>query len=204
LELTPNNDSPTITGFSTVVFVQTMAYKTPVKNSDDLGSFDDFANALAKGYDEYVSLVEDFALRYPRLRATVAPLGRAYQVIRNEHFDLWSNSMYANDDFHPSPHGTWLEACLLHCIVTHGQKFALFDHNGENDDENENDDDSMEIWWKQARYLQPSTNANGDSQEPLRLPTRAEAVLLNDIAYRVYLERQVIEKAVENNTGSKL
>jgi len=198
LELTPNDGSKTMmTGDSTVVFVQTMAYKTPVKNSADLGSFDDFTNALAKGYDEYVALVEHFALRYPGLRATVAPLGRAYQVIRDEHFDLWSNSMYANDDFHPSPHGTWLEACLLHCIVTK-KKFALFDHDGENGD------DSMEIWWKQARYLQPPTYPNGDLQEPLRLPTRAEAVLLNDIAYRVYLERVAIEKAAKNNNGSRL
>jgi hypothetical protein len=209
MEVSNNRSSSSSSTTTTVVFVQTMAYKTPVINSAELGSFDDFTNSLAKGYDEYVALVEAFAAndRYPNqqlLRATVAPLGRAYQVIRSEHFDLWSNAMYANDDFHPSPHGTWLEACLLHCVVTGGQKFALFDHDGENNNngENENDDDSMEIWWKQARYLQPPTYPNGDPQEPLRLPTRAEAVLLNDIAYRVYLERVATENG--GNKSSRL
>lgn len=180
---------------TTIIFVQTMAYKSPVKDSADLGTFDEFTEGLAKGYDEYVAVVNDFATaRFPNqeppLQATVAPLGRAYQIIRQENFDLWSTSMYANDDFHPSPHGTLLEACILYCVIT-GQKFALFD-TAENE--------SMEGWWERARYMQPLTYPNGDPQEPLPLPTRTEAIYLNDIAYRVYLERQEHEKQAGNNS----
>ena len=196
------NTASTNAATTTVVFVQTMAYKSPVKDSADLGSFDDFTNALIEGYDEYVGLVEAFsARRFPgnkeggrggfSLGATVAPLGRAYQVVRNEHRDLWSSAMYANDDFHPSPHGTLLQACLLHCVITGGRKFAFFESGGGAGSENANDDaSSMEAWWKRARYLQPPTYPNGDPQTPLRFPTRAEAILLNDIAYRVYLEQR--------------
>jgi len=182
------NDGKGVNTTTTVVFLQTAAYKTPVKNSADLGSFDDFTKALEEGYDEYVALTEVFAAqRFPTghpntLKATVAPLGRAYQIIRDEHHELWSKAMYANDGFHPSPHGTLLEACILHCIVTGGQKFAFF--------EDQDDDSGMDDWWKQARYLQPLQDPNGDPQKPLRFPTRTEAVLLNDIAFRVYLERQ--------------
>ena len=180
---------------TTVIFVQTMAYKTQVKDSADLGSFDEFTEALTQGYDDYVSLANDFSTsrfpnQQPLLKATVAPLGRAYQVIRQENFDLWFKTMYANDDFHPSPHGTLLEACILHCVVTSGQKFALF----------ENGDEFMEDWWKRARYMQPLTYPNGDPQEPLRLPTRVEALYLNDIAYRVYLEQVEREKGSGNNS----
>ncbi len=186
-----NNESKN----TTIVFVQTMAYKSPVKDSADLGSFDEFTEALAKGYDEYVALAEEYASsRFPdqnSLKATVAPLGRAYQVIREEHFEFWSNNMYANDDFHPSPHGTLLEACILHCFVTK-QKFNLFADSGGGDGDNVMDD-----WWKRARYMQPLTYPNGDPQEPLRIPTRKEAMYLNDIAYRVYLER--LEKEAGNN-----
>lgn len=170
---------------TTIIFVQTMAYKSPVKDSEDLGTFDEFTESLAKGYNEYVKLAEEFASsRFPNqeaLKTTVAPLGRGYQIIRNENFDLWFNSMYANDDFHPSPHGTLLEACILHCVVT-GEKFALFDSGDA--------DEVLDDWWKRARYMQPLTYPNGDPQEPLRIPTRAEAIYLNDIAYRVYLERK--------------
>lgn len=184
-----SNESGTPTT-TTVVFVMTMAYKSPVKDSADLGSFDEFTEALEKGYDEYVALTEAYVReRFPdeptdRLEATVAPLGRAYQILRNEHFDLWSESLYANDDFHPSPHGTWLEACILHCVIT-GQKFDLLKDN----------ESSMDEWWKRARYMQPAKYPNGDPQEPLPLPTIAEAKLLNDIAHRIYLERLQEEKS---------
>ena len=181
---------------TTIIYVQTMAYKSPVKDSADLGTFDEFTEGLAKGYDEYVALAHDFATsRFPNeeppLKATVAPLGRAYQIIRQENFDLWSKSMYANDDFHPSPHGTLLEACILYCSITGGQKFALFETA---------EADSMEDWWQRARYMQPLTYPDGEPQEPLPLPTRTEALYLNDVAYRVYVERQEYEKQAGNNS----
>jgi len=173
--LASNGDATT-----TVIFLQTMAYRTPVKNSGDLGSFDDFTRKLEDGYDEYVRVVKSYnAERFPdensrTIKATVAPLGRAYQIVRDEYYDLWNTALYAYDDFHPSPHGTLLEACILHCTIT-GQPFSFF-----------GSDDSMEAYWRFARRVQNQ-----------RLPSVAEAEYLNDVAYRVCLEQ--VEKEDREN-----
>eukprot|EP00536_Pseudo-nitzschia_multiseries_P004910 jgi/Psemu1/189339/e_gw1.87.79.1 len=170
---------------TTVVFVQTAAYKSPVKNSSDLGSFDDFTDSLIRGYDEYIELRSQQIV----LKATVAPLGEAYRTIRQDNFEMWSNLLYANDDFHPSPHGTMLEACLLYFIVSGGRKFELFDGNEA--------EFSATYWWETARYMQPRNGTNGEPQDPLPLPTKEEAVYLNDVAHRIFLERQQAERDQE-------
>ncbi|KAG7357824.1 hypothetical protein IV203_014411 [Nitzschia inconspicua] len=146
---------------STVIFIQTAAYKSPVKDSGDLGTFDEFTAKLRLGYLEYAQLIRQQS--NDQLQAMVAPVGFAYQVIKNQYGDdMWAK-LYARDDFHPSPHGTLLEASVLFCTITDEYPPAY--------------DIS---WWDTARYMQPPET------EPLPLPTQEEADVLREVAWQVY------------------
>ncbi|CAJ1962068.1 unnamed protein product [Cylindrotheca closterium] len=150
---------------ATVILLMTAAYKSPAKNSSDLGDFDNFTKSLVDGYAEYATLFSN---------AKIAPLGLAYQYIR-EHNQRANDptttseapsavvsweALYAPDDFHPSPHGTYLEACLLYCTIT-GQEPPEYQVG----------------WWSTARYMQPPT-----VQPPMPLPTVEEADYLKKVA----------------------
>ena len=69
-----------------------------------------------------------------------------------------------------SPHGTLLQVCILHCIITGGQTSSFFDNDDANDSDGYND--SIEAWWKQAWYTECITYTNGEPQKPPRLPIR--------------------------------
>lgn len=143
----------------TVVFLQTAAYKSSVKDSADLGNFDNFTKLLRQGYEEYTHLLTTDV--DPPVPAKIAPVGTAYQRIRQQHgHDLWSK-LYARDDFHPGPLGTYLEACVLYCTLVGEEPPAEYNVH----------------WWDTARYMQPPNEG-----EPLQLPTLEEAKLLRDAA----------------------
>lgn len=137
----------------TVVFIQTAAYLSPVKDSEDLGSFDEFTEKLRQGYQEYANVL------LPNVDAKVAPVGLAYQYIRTTHGDAMWAKLYARDDFHPGPLGTYLEACVLYCTIV---AEAPPQYNIS--------------WWKSARYMQPP------EEEPLPLPSNKEAAMLWEAA----------------------
>jgi hypothetical protein len=162
---TVNSSVPT----TTVIFIQTAAYRSPVKGSDDLGTFDEFTSKLQEGYAEYAELVRQentSSNGNGSLPVEVAPVGLAYQYIKNNNGDEWWGKLYARDDFHPSPHGTFLEACLLYCTITK-------EYPPEHD----------VSWWKTARYMQPPDT------EALPLPTGEEANLLREVAWKVCNQR---------------
>jgi hypothetical protein len=161
---------------TTVIFIQTAAYKTPVKNSDDLGTFDEFTAKLQEGYADYAHLVRHSSSSNNNnaLHAKVAPVGLAYQYFKHRHDEdddenddddeiatMW-NKLYARDDLHPSPHGTFLEACVLYCTM-------LEEHPPTYD----------VSWWTTARYMQPPDT------EPLPLPTDEEADVLRQVAWTI-------------------
>jgi hypothetical protein len=142
------------------VFLQTFAYKVPNMNgSEDLGGVDSFTDKVLEGYQIYQELLETLLGRECR----VAPVGEAFRVLYHEHRVLWEK-LYSWDDFHPSPHGTWLEACVIYCTVTGEAPPAYTD---------------LDSWWNQARYLQPP------SQEPMPRPTVGEANELRLLACQI-------------------
>jgi hypothetical protein len=142
-----------------VIFIQTAAYKSFVKDSQVIGSFDEFTTKLWKGYTEYVDL-----LKTSGIQATIAPVGLAYQHIKQTDPDLWSK-LYGHDDFHPSPHGTLLEASMIYSAITN-TKLSTYDIN----------------WWNTARYMQPPDESS------LPLPTNDEASMLIDTGWMIYQE----------------
>jgi len=188
----------------TIVFIQTAAYRSPgVKNSDDLGTFDEFTTKLQEGYQEYVDAVVSTASSstqssssssfpsHTTIRAKIAPVGTAYQYIRQQQqqqqktdYELLWSKLYARDGFHPSPLGTYLQACVLYCTITDEPPPLTYDVK----------------WWDTARYMQPvttTTTNNGETTAgeeednavegplPLPLPTSEEAKILRGVACRV-------------------
>lgn len=143
-----------------VVFLMTAAYRKPVKDADELGSFDEFTEKLQEGYSQYQQMIPN---------SKVAPVGLAYQYVRNNYPKVDTDGddssifswewLYARDDFHPSPHGTLLEAFVLFATIV-GEEPPTYDPS----------------WWDTARYMQPP------DVEPLPLPTPEEAALLQGVA----------------------
>ena len=155
---------------TTVIFLQTAAYRRHVNGSEDLGTFDEFTEKLYQGYIEYVQL-------FPYDKAKLAPVGLAYQQIKKENPSLWER-LYAIDDFHPSPHGTLLEASVLYCTIV-GERPPVYNP----------------VWWETARYMQPPETEVG-----LPLPTKEEAKYLQTVACQIC---QVTKSASSGDTDEQ-
>lgn len=87
-----------------------------------------------------------------------APVGDAYATVRAHDKGLWEK-LYYRDDFHPSPHGTWLMACVLYCVVMEVPPPPY--------------SDSV---WKDGRYRQRPEHT------PMEFPTIEEAEQLRQYA----------------------
>ena len=138
---------------ATVIFIQTAAYKYPaIHDSEGLGDFDTFTNLVWDGLQHYIELLPN---------SKIAPVGDAFRLVQKQDETLWAK-LYARDDFHPSPHGTYLEACVLFCTMF-SKRPPIYNQN----------------WWHTARYMQPP------DLEPLPLPTDDEANVLRSIACQI-------------------
>lgn len=146
---------------ATILFLQTFAYRVPgLKSSQDLGNFDGFTDRLVEGYDIYAH-----HMRKAGFAVQIVPVGRAVQwLYKHRRHDLWE-SLYSWDDFHPSPHGTWLQACLIFLALTQG-RVPPPKYNP--------------LWWDECRYMQPP------EEKPLPLPTVQEAEDLRQVAMMIH------------------
>jgi len=93
------------------VFIITPAYRKAVKDSADLGSPEEFTERTRQGCEEYASALN--TVLQPAKKCRIAPVGLAYLHIRKNKPSLWER-LFHIDDFHPSPHGAYLQGCVLH------------------------------------------------------------------------------------------
>jgi hypothetical protein len=146
----------TTTTPTTVLLLQTFAYKVAgMRGTQDLGdSLDDFTDKLVAGYSAYQQVIQ--AAGVP---CRMIPMAEAVRwLYHHRRDDLWEQ-LYSWDDFHPSPHATWLQACLIYTVVTGAPPPAY-----------------NALWWDRSRYMQPP------SEGPLPLPTEAQAEDLRQLA----------------------
>jgi hypothetical protein len=142
---------------ATPVFLQTAAYRKPTKGSDDLGSVEDFTKSISEGYQTYAAVLSD--LLPESQKPVVAPVGQAFLQVHNTDRKLWEKLFYV-DNHHPSPHGTWLQACVLYCVLVGD---VPPEYNPQ--------------WWKKSRFMMPGVQ--------LEVPNRKDAERLRNIAIEV-------------------
>ena len=142
---------------ATPVLLQTAAYRNPVKGSEDLGSVEEFTKKLEEGYQSYAEVLAKLLPSHQE--PIVAPVGRAFFEIHQTDVDLWNKLFYV-DDHHPSPHGTWLQACIVYCVIV-GESPPPYN----------------QYWWNQSRYMMPDVQ--------LDVPDEEDAETLRQIAIQV-------------------
>jgi len=152
---------------ATPVFLVTAAYRAPTFGSDDLGDINEFTSRLMEGYQLYARAIGE--LLPPSQKPKVAPLALAYLKVHEENIDLWAK-LFHTDGFHPSPHGSYLQGCILYCTI--------FGRPPSRDVAVPENPSSL---WDRARIMQPP-------EEPaLPRPTVAELKYLLDVANRVHV-----------------
>ena len=172
---------------ATPVFIITPAYRKPVNNSIDLGSPEEFTMRTKQGCEAYASALDESLPETQKCR--VAPVGLAFLKIRRENPTMWERLFHV-DDFHPSPHGTFLQGCVLHWTLF-GCGPDIIDYG--------NGASSIEHLWNDARVMQPP------SDDPLPLPTTEEATYLAKIAEVICREYLGIHAGIDSSRdASKL
>ena len=148
------------------IFIETAAYRyEKIVNSGDLGSTHEFQRRVTEGVNSYVEALEVAA---SACKPRVAPVGRAFLHLHDNHHSLWEDLFDSRDFFHPSPIGTFLQACVLHCTMF-GCRPAI-----------PRTDDEISSLWRDARVMHTYK-----SEDPRRLPTVEEVELLVSTAAQV-------------------
>tara|TARA_B110001452_G_scaffold112509_1_gene93377 strand:- start:398 stop:1303 length:906 start_codon:yes stop_codon:yes gene_type:complete len=147
---------------ATPVLLQTWAYREVVKGSGDLGDTVEFTSRLRKGYRAYAVALG--AALPASQRPRVAPVGDAFAAVHAERPGLWAE-LFHTDGFHPSPLGTYLEACVIHATIFGSVPVEAVCMPAE-----------PTQLWADARLMQPH------GTPPLRRPTRDECAYLRGVA----------------------
>jgi hypothetical protein len=142
------------------VFLQTAADRIEDNRESTIGfgDFDEFTSRTREGYEAYVDLFESLSIP-----AIIAPIGDAYADVRETLGESMFDMLYSPDNIHPTPHGTWLQCCLLYCTMI-AEKPPQYNS----------------TWWSTARYLEGRDDESIDQYIPF--PTDAEAEDLRQIA----------------------
>ena len=157
------------------ILVMTPAYRHPnIRGTSDLGTFEDYTRLLQDGMESYQETMDAaFKKHGSSLRAWIAPVGLVFAYLRQSNPSVWEK-LYHTDDFHPSPHGTLLQAYVLFVTIVaatsnHSLPPPL-------------DTYDPTIWWEDSRRMQPP------EEQPLARPTLEEARILRDAALKVCQE----------------
>jgi hypothetical protein len=152
---------------ATPIFLVTYPYWASERDMSGLTDVPTFASLTYEGYREYAEVAARVlpSSQQPRL----APVGLAFLMIWEENPTLWDTLMHF-DEIHPSPSGTFLEACVIYAtIFGHLPKpDVVFD--GE---------EGVYGLWKRARRMVPTEH------ELKPFPTESLAHYLYHVAHRV-------------------
>ena len=97
------------------IFFMTYSYRKEGANGlEDLGNVAEFTNRLCKGYHAYAKALPE--ILQPIQKPRIAPVGMAFYTIHEQNPDMW-NKLFHTEDFHPSPHGSYLIGCTLYCTI---------------------------------------------------------------------------------------
>jgi hypothetical protein len=145
------------------VFLSTHAYWTEFRDMSGLVDIPTFTSLTYEGCRQYALLMGDYLP--PDRQPRIAPVGIAFLLIWEEYYGMWQR-LFAYDQVHLSPHGTYLYACVLH--------YTLYGHMPRASVAVRED---MASLFHEGRFKQP--------YHSLPIPDREEATYLYGIAGRV-------------------
>lgn len=122
------------------------------------GGFDVFSNAIEEGYREYSRVAQEAGVE-----TRIVPMSTAMQQINLD--GVYFDRMYYSDGIHPSPHATWLQACLIFLAAT-GKSPPVWSIR------------IRQMWQHQARFWQ-------HDGQVLPLPSMEEAEYLRQLSCNV-------------------
>jgi hypothetical protein len=148
---------------ATPIFLATYPYWASGRDMSGLSDIPTFASLTHEGYREYMALATSKlpASQKPRM----APVDYAFLIIWEDNPTLWADLMHY-DEVHPSPSGTFLEACIIYgTIFGKMPKSDILE--------------SPQLLWTYARRMTPT-------EHPMKpYPTVEIARYLYHVAYRV-------------------
>ena len=98
------------------IVIETAAYRYPdINNSHDLGNTHEFQQRVRDGVESYVQTLRSNSSE--QCQARMAPVGSAFLHVHDSNYNLWTKLFDPADHFHPSPCGTFLQGCVLHCTM---------------------------------------------------------------------------------------
>lgn len=101
---------------ATPVIIETAAYRYPgMNNSKDLGSTHEFQRRVREGVASYAQVLRE-KIQSQSCQPKIAPVGSAFLHVHDDNHALWEK-LFDPDNFHPSPSGTFLQGCVLHCTL---------------------------------------------------------------------------------------
>jgi hypothetical protein len=160
--------------WATPILIQTWAYdadaaanKASMKALVDIPSF---TSLLVEGYELYFNTLSK--AMPPQLQPRIAPVGLAFLTVWEENYSMWSTKLFSADSYHPSPHGSYLEACVVYATIFGRAPDPPSQHF------------TIESLYNRSRVR----HISGDEQP---LPTNDEALYLRWIAQRVTLKGHV-------------
>lgn len=156
---------------ATPIFLHTHAYWSHWRDLSGMIDVPTFTSYTYAGYQAYVDLVNSF-LSLPHQKARIAPAGMAYLLIFEENYEMWLR-LFHLDRIHASPHGTYLEGCILYATIY-----------GKLPDPTVAIPNDMERLWSRARRMQPPTLPANP------IPTADEARYLYHVCQRVMIYHQ--------------
>jgi len=166
---------------ATPVLMFTYAYDTPYRDMSGLLDIPTFTSLTYEGYRQFAELLSQ---RLPEnQQPKIAPVGLAFLTVWEESFDFWNSTLFHVDRIHPSPHGTFLQGCVVYCTL-YGLLPPKTTAIGK-----------LETLFDGARRMQPSRHRR------LPLPTREEASYLYHVAERVCLQNHVPKSFVHYENG---
>jgi hypothetical protein len=147
------------------VLLATHGYDSNQVDVSEFGGISNFTSDVFEGYRQYAQMLSEHlpAQQQPR----IAPAGLAFLLVYEENYDMWQKLFYA-DNYHPSPHGTYLMGCLLYatCYGYMPGNQAL--------------PNLPKDLWRRARKMQI-----GSKKHKMPFPTQDEAVYLYSVARKV-------------------
>ena len=166
---------------ATPILMFTYAYDTPYRDMQGVLDIPTFTSLTYEGYRQYAELL---AKRLPETQQPkIAPVGLAFLTVWEEAYDFWNSTLFHVDRIHASPHGTFLQGCVVYCTL-YGKLPRARTAIGH-----------LQTLWDEARRMQPSRHRT------LPLPTQEEATYLYHVAERVCLLGHVPKSFVYYENG---